>query len=94
MLNNAEKSQSVSREFWVNIITQSLFHYGRSEEIIYTRRPDIVQTLISLLAIQQAGVGEMEFVVVSYFITFLCTIQYSGESLSKSIFTYVYFTVW
>ena len=64
------------------------------EEIISTQRLDKVQILISLLAIQQAVVGEMEFVVVSYFITFLCAIQYSGESLSKSFLTYVYFRLW
>lgn len=61
---------------------------------LFTRRIDIVQTLTSLLTIQQAVVGEMESVVVSYFITFLCAIQYSGESLSKSLLTYVYFRVW
>ena len=36
----------------------------------------------------------MEFVIVSYFITFLCAIEYSGESLSKSFLTYVYFRLW
>ncbi|XP_022803122.1 uncharacterized protein LOC111340526 [Stylophora pistillata] len=33
--------------------------------------------LISLSAIQQVIVAEMEFVIVSYFISFLCVIQYS-----------------
>ncbi|XP_022803126.1 hemicentin-1-like [Stylophora pistillata] len=40
--------------------------------------------LISLSAIQQARVAEMEFAIVSYYISFLCVIQYS-ESFTWTV---------
>ena len=38
-------------------------------------------TKVQISAIQEIAVAEMEFVIVSQYITFICVIQYSGESL-------------
>lgn len=86
-----DKSHSVPRELWVTIVS-SLCH-ERGNYFYDDKNCDTNTNIILPLAIQQAVVVEMEFAIVSYYITLVCVFHYSGESLSTRCLTCVHLII-